>query len=181
MKQVIILIFIMIGWASCAFAQPGDHKKDVSSSTDVKSTSVKYDYEPPYAYVGAKYMSSLDKLRKIFGYKGSQTNEELARNTTKSLPFSKIQVIVDEDANIIDCTLLESTNPGKDNTVMSFLKGERYFDVPGMLNGKPCKSIAIFKFRYYPNGDFNGGCNTFFPVIPLPDSEAASAVSAASN
>ena len=181
MKQVIILLMIMMGWASWTYAQPGDHKKDVSSSSEVESTSVKYDYDPPYAYVSSKYMDSLDKLRKIFGYKGSQTNEELARNTTKSLPFSKIQVIVDEDANIIDCTLLESTNPGKDNTVMGFLKGERYFDVPGMLNGKPCKSIAIFKFRYYQNGDFNGGCNTFFPVIPLPDSETASTDSAASN
>lgn len=172
----------MVGLATAAFARTDDAKKQPNRSTQVQSINGNYDFEPPYYNTFLPVnLTPLNKLRYIFGYKGRNRDSKY-HYTRIPAAWSKFQLIVDEAGHLIDCTLLESSNPNKDNTVLNFLPNSDFFSSPGTLNGEPCKSIVLLSMCYYVNGDLDEKMDSY-PVMNLTDSEmdTASADSAPKN
>lgn len=166
----------MMGLANSAFARSEDDNKQSNHSQKTQSVTGNYDYEPPYITTFLNIdLTPLNKLRSILGYKGRNRDSKYYFSKVPTA-WSKFQLIVDESAKIVDCTLLESSNPNKDDTVIKFLLSSDFFSSPATLNGVPCKSIVLLSMCYYVNGDLDHDINSY-PVMNLPDSELETAAS----
>ncbi len=174
MKQLIILTMALIGWASAAVAQTDNQPKQANNPTETQSyNGTATDYQgPKYVYGNPVFKRLEDK----FGYKGKNLDVSYYMQKTGSLPKSKIQLIVDEGANVIDSSILVSSNLDKDKSFISVIKSSQLYDTPATINGEPCKSVVILTICYYPHGDFDTESNSY-PLITLPDSEAETTAS----
>ncbi len=170
----------MIGWTSAAFAQTNVEQPTANTAEVKGSDGISYTYEAPLFYI-QEGINSFDRLRFILGYGSFHRNVnhggsvELA-DTNR---LSRFQLIVDEHGTVEDCTLVKSAQYSKDKNkiVENFLHNNRIFDGPGYLNGEPCKSVVLLTVRYYENGDVHMNRKSCYPLIALPDSEAAPTVS----
>ncbi len=164
----------MLGLANSAFAlNYGDGNK---TSTVVINDN--YKYEPPYYEIFSGGETELGKLRNLIIGEEYTTSKlqyrQIILGPVAGLPLSKFQLIVDEGGNIIDCELVKSTKLNKDNLVLDFFPNSSFFISPGLLNGKPCKSIVIVSIGYYDHGSISFDLDSY-PVMNLPDSELETA------
>lgn len=165
MKQVLILITMLIGWASCAFAQ-ADLKED---------NIIRGSWEGPDAPNAPKYiigggldrgMSILEILQAEFG-----PNEKINRLSSKSADYkdmSKFQLVVDEKGKVLDCSMVKSTNRDKDEKILNCLSEKNFKEEVSTVDGKPCKSVLMLSIGYHKNGDIDVK-HEGYPLIPLPD------------
>lgn len=184
MKQLIILLMMIAGWAGCAFAQT-DAKNPATNLTETQnSDATAYNYEEPIFYISGD-ITIFDRLSHILGYRGNRKNVIYmgGMNLNKEVPMSKFQLIVDENGDVVNCTLLEAStlnNNGKDKIVKNFLLNNKIFDGPGFLNGEPCKSAVLLTVLYVEDGDvhFRKIC---YPLVNFAGSETALVNPATSN
>lgn len=172
---------MMIGWVNTMSAQEDLKLGYIAGS--VESIDFQREYvtfvSQPVKYVDYS-LAIYDKLLDHFGYVGKNTDIKFLSDSKQSKPMSKFQLIVDEEGKIIDCALLESTDSEKDKLVMECLRNEKYFENVPKLNGEPCKSVVLLSFRYHKSGNFDV-TRYAYPVLPLSDSETASASTAPSS
>lgn len=178
MRQLIILFTMMMGWASCAFAQ-ADLKVDyIQGSEDslnsMRATSNNRVMADPPANSASTPAVQLvynkdiySELREKFGYRGDSEIQLVEnKNIREDIPMSDFQVVMDENGNVMDCVLLKSSNADKDNTVLSYLPDKKFYTEIPLLNGKPCKSVVILSLGYGKNGSFAYIKNSY-PLVPL--------------
>lgn len=169
---------MMIGWASCAFAQ-ADLKVDntLRGSLDDPDAA----NSPKYIITGGldSGKSILEILQAEFGHDNAKINR-LSSKSRDDKAMSKFQLVVDETGKVLDCSMVKSTNRDKDEKILSCLPDKNFYEEVSTVDGKPCKSVVMLSLRYHKNGDIDVK-HEGYPLIPLPASEASSSDAASGN
>lgn len=167
MRQLIILTMMMIGWASCAFAQ-ADLKEDNTIRGSLEGPDAPN--SPKYVITGGldSGKSIVEILRAEFGVNDAKINR-LSPKSSDDKTMSKFQLVVDEKGKVLDCSMLKSTNRDKDEKMLNCLPEKNFYEEVSTVDGKPCKSVVMLSLRYHDNGDIDVK-HEGYPLIPLPDS-----------
>ncbi len=156
MKQLLIII-CLIGWMNSSF----NIYAQTHPSETINQASDKFPgFTPPsYLTVNEGENNPLKELFNLLDKKAA--NElEVVGSISAFQKQSKFQLIIDKKGKIIDCEILESSNPSKDTTVKNFLSSANLFMTPPMINNRPCNAVGIFNILYMGSG--SGLQNTFY-------------------
>lgn len=171
---------MIAGWASNALAQ-ADLKVDYIQGSEDSLNSLRNTSnnrvmaDPPANYttpIKLVYNNDIySELRERFGYKAdNQIKLVEYKNIKEDVPVSNFQLIVDEEGNVIDCALLESSNADRDNTVLNYLPEKKFYTETPLFNGEPCKTVVILSFCHSKNGS-SAYIKDSYPLLPLPDTK----------
>ena len=144
-KLLVLMCAILLMTSSSMFADTIASENKSSKTVEIPKT-FEGKFIPPVYQSGATI--PFYNLQYIL-QKKYKKDLNITTPKSESAPMSKFQLIVDKNGDLIDCTILESTDLENDRIVLQFLQNEILFSYPATLDGEPCNILGIFAIRYH--------------------------------